>query len=471
MYVYLAVAKGWGLTRAYLPLDIWRFHIALCFGFYVTLTVLSGYVLYVHPCLRIAEPFSSKDAASLQLLLYHSRSTLDVPSDSWIIYSVVLYGVMYLFILRSARQEMSVLTAQVKDLAPGAAAVAAEPLREKFAMFRWFLVLVFFALLLEAVCRYLYAARSAPFYLLVAVYEAGSTLIVVSLCWLYRPREFSPFFFMMPTSLEHNALLVSQEGEEGNQEDAADRLMDEDWRERRERSRVLSRRGHSREREDDVAGIDRLRLSRVQRYRACLSVLFRFNICVFTPFVFVFPFPQCRPSPMVEISLLGGTGEVVSPLEVRRSAEVGPMVAGAGGDIEMSSVAPGRGAAGVNAGVGGTDSRVAQAAESLDLTRLVSTLLVASAATGGAPGQRQQQRAQAAAEMADLGMGGDREGAAALSAAPPPAAGAPVSFWRTPNTMPSNRAALPGNTRMIALTSPDQQEVMLAIHRSNPSQL
>lgn len=42
MYVYLAVAKGWGLTRAYLPLDMWRFHIALCFGFYVTLTVLSG---------------------------------------------------------------------------------------------------------------------------------------------------------------------------------------------------------------------------------------------------------------------------------------------------------------------------------------------------------------------------------------------------------------------------------------------
>jgi hypothetical protein len=42
MYVFLAMAKGWSITRAYLPMETWRFHIALCFSFYVVLTVLSG---------------------------------------------------------------------------------------------------------------------------------------------------------------------------------------------------------------------------------------------------------------------------------------------------------------------------------------------------------------------------------------------------------------------------------------------
>ena len=59
---------------------------------------------------------------TLRIVLF--SSTLDVPSDSWIIYSIVLYGVMCLFILRSAWTEMAVLTAQVKDLSPGMAVVA-----------------------------------------------------------------------------------------------------------------------------------------------------------------------------------------------------------------------------------------------------------------------------------------------------------------------------------------------------------
>lgn len=42
LYVFLAVAKGWSVTRAYLPPFTWRFHLALCFGFYITLTIFFG---------------------------------------------------------------------------------------------------------------------------------------------------------------------------------------------------------------------------------------------------------------------------------------------------------------------------------------------------------------------------------------------------------------------------------------------
>ena len=43
MFFFLAASKGWGVTRQFLSLDVWRLHIALSFAFYVALTVLSGY--------------------------------------------------------------------------------------------------------------------------------------------------------------------------------------------------------------------------------------------------------------------------------------------------------------------------------------------------------------------------------------------------------------------------------------------
>lgn len=98
--------------------------------------------------------------------------------------------------------------------------------------------------------------------------------------------------------------------------------------------------------------------------------------------------------------------------------------------------------------------------DSLDLTRLVASLLVGPAGTAAAQRPGEQQRIQAAAEMADLGLGGDNSLLATEAPSLGAAAAAPVQFWRR---------STPGSTRMIALTSPDQQEVMLAIHRSNPT--
>lgn len=202
---------------------------------------------------------------------------MDAPSTTWVIYSVVLYGTMYAVLLTSAQREMAVLAAQAKALSPTMAQVAAIPLREKYHLFRSFLAVAFGSLLLEVVCRYLFAARVGPFYVLVMVYELGSTVLVMLLGWLYRPRQYSPFFFMMPTSLEYGALL-SQEEEEQEQEQeeedlgnvrGGDGAGDGDlWRERRTRMRLLGQRAHSREREDDVADLERLRFARVHRFRA-----------------------------------------------------------------------------------------------------------------------------------------------------------------------------------------------------------
>lgn len=200
------------------------------------------------------------------------------PSTPWVLYSVFMYGIMYSVILHSAWREMAVLAAQVKALTPTMAAVAVEPLREKNHLFRCFIALVTCELLLEALCRYLLAARAGPFLVLVLVYEGCSTVLVVLMGVIYRPREYSPFFFMMPTSLEYSSLLAEEEAADREDRRAlrggrggaggaggGDARAEAEWRARRNRSRLLSRRAHSREREDDAANIERLRVARVQR--------------------------------------------------------------------------------------------------------------------------------------------------------------------------------------------------------------
>lgn len=168
------------------------------------------------------------------------------------------------------------LDGQGRCLTERMSALAAEPLREKCDLFRRFLTLVFCELLLEASCRYLYAAQSTPFLVLLLLYELCSTLFLVLIGVQFRPRQYSPFFFMMPTSLEYGAVPT----EEVEQEEVAEepRRTEEGasgwWglrgvgamTNRGSSRRGLTSREHSREREDDVAAIERIRLSRTQRY-------------------------------------------------------------------------------------------------------------------------------------------------------------------------------------------------------------
>lgn len=205
--------------------------------------------------------------------------TLSPASVNWVIYSAALYGAMYCIILRSALREMAVLSAQVQCLTERMAPLAVEPLREKHVLFQRFLVLVLCELLLEGTCRYLLAAGTLPFIALLLVYELGSAAFLLLIGWSYRSRQYSPFYFMMPTSLEYSALAGREEGGEAQErerlhlQEADDEQGGGSWwafdrgggggatGRRRERAIMT----HSREREDDVAAIERVRLARAQR--------------------------------------------------------------------------------------------------------------------------------------------------------------------------------------------------------------
>lgn len=131
------------------------------------------------------------------------RRTLSPASVNWIIYSVALYGTMFIVILRAATREMACLQGQVRCLTAHMAVDAVQSLRDKHSMFLCFLVLAFCELLLEGSCRYMLAAKHVPFLALLLVYELVSTGILLGVGWSFRPRQYSPFHFMVPTSLEY----------------------------------------------------------------------------------------------------------------------------------------------------------------------------------------------------------------------------------------------------------------------------
>lgn len=185
----------------------------------------------------------------------HVCSSLQAPGTAWVLFSVLAYGTMYALILHAATAEMAVLDAQVRRLGPHVNCHVAWPLRCKHAMFSRFLVLVLGEVALEVVCRYLLASRSVPFLTLVVVYEAGSAALLLGICACFLPSKHSPFHYMVPTSLEY-ALEPGDGDEEGG--DAQSRI-------RSRVRRVLSARRHGREREEDVAAMEQLRLSRALR--------------------------------------------------------------------------------------------------------------------------------------------------------------------------------------------------------------
>lgn len=174
-------------------------------------------------------------------------------------FSVLAYGTMYALILHAATAEMAVLDAQVRRLGAHVNCHVAWPLRRKHTMFSRFLLLVLGEVVLEVVCRYLLASRSTPFFTLVVVYEAGSAVLLLGICACFLPSKHSPFHYMVPTSLEY--ALDEEVGDEEGGEGA-----DAQSRVRSRVRRVLSARRHGREREEDVAVMEQLRLSRALRW-------------------------------------------------------------------------------------------------------------------------------------------------------------------------------------------------------------
>jgi hypothetical protein len=172
--LFLLISKGWRVTRSSFPSSEWRGVILAMSAFYMgnsIITVLQGGVL--------------------------------TATGFWIA-SAILYGFVYLYILRNVLtqlRELATLTALLggggqQQLPPALTA----PMRKKYFMFLCFLALVLASASIEVLAHAL-VADDGKIWLVLVAYEVSNLMILGTIGWVFRPREHSPFFFMVPTRL------------------------------------------------------------------------------------------------------------------------------------------------------------------------------------------------------------------------------------------------------------------------------
>lgn len=167
LFGYWLIAKGWTITRDSLAMEDWRLLIIAIALFYMFSSILE--VLY---------------------------STILNNTGYWILVTL-LYASMYGAIFYHLQYELFKVHFHVSFLRPTMASNITGPLREKYFMFQCFLGLVASSFILEIICQVM-VAKGVQYYSVLSLYEVISLIIITSIGWLFRPRELSPFFFMIP---------------------------------------------------------------------------------------------------------------------------------------------------------------------------------------------------------------------------------------------------------------------------------
>lgn len=173
MVVFMLVAKGWSLTRENIGANEWRCMIITMSAFYM--------------------------ANSILLVL---QSTVLSAQGFWIGVGL-LYVLMYFYIVSSAESQLSAILGYVGLFQPDMPPLVTDPLKEKRFMYVAFLALMAVSMATEVALHALVEdVRSIAVSL--SIYEISNVLILLAVGWLFRPREYSPFFFMVPAQFTEN---------------------------------------------------------------------------------------------------------------------------------------------------------------------------------------------------------------------------------------------------------------------------
>ena len=165
---YILIAKGWRITRHNLYPEEWRSLIITLSGFYTAnalIAVLENAVLSNRPY--------------------------------WILIGI-LYGSLYLSIFLALRTELLKIHAHIQLLKENMPKRFQSPLLLKGYMYDFFLMAIFLSVSLEILCHTL-IAYDKNYTIVLCVYEVFELCLVCWIGYLFRPQEFSPFFFMIPS--------------------------------------------------------------------------------------------------------------------------------------------------------------------------------------------------------------------------------------------------------------------------------
>ena len=175
---FLLIAMGWSITRDnFSPLE-WRVIIISMSSFYMTNSII---------------------------LVLDSSSVLTT-RGYWIA-CTILYGAIYTFIVMGTIGQLRVLKDQVDVLrsAGDVPDAIGGPLHEKYYMYLIFLALVFCNIVLE-ISLHALLHKYGRMWIVLTIYEIFDLIICGLVFFIFRPREYSPFFFMAPATLNDNRI-------------------------------------------------------------------------------------------------------------------------------------------------------------------------------------------------------------------------------------------------------------------------
>lgn len=168
-FLLFALAKGWTITRAHLPSNEW-------FSIIVTSAVF----------LFISETFSGL--------------VEQAPGTSWVILTVLLYSVVYYYLLGLVAAEIRHLRGITTKLTDQMPPDVIKPIFVKLGMFKRLYIIVVLYIVMELIGQVLFGLAEVPMYVVVLVYELPTWVLLICLGITFRPRELTPFFYMMPTN-------------------------------------------------------------------------------------------------------------------------------------------------------------------------------------------------------------------------------------------------------------------------------
>ena len=168
---FFLIAKGWSITRSVVPPQEWR-------GILVSMSVF-----YM--------------ANSIILVL---EATVFTVLGFWIA-NIIVYGFMYYLIVVNVITQLKFMRPQVIPLyQSGLPRNVVGPLKMKYRMYMFFLVIVFAEMSVEILTHSL-MFTDKRIWIALTFYEISTVFMIVSIGYIFRPREYSPFFFMTPTTM------------------------------------------------------------------------------------------------------------------------------------------------------------------------------------------------------------------------------------------------------------------------------
>lgn len=180
--------------------------------FFAMLLLTRG-IAMTRPSLLFSEYFCAIVSAFVFFAVSISVSAFIVqaPSLAWIVFTSIIYIFLYTHFLSLIAMQIRNLRGISQKLTNDMPQELIAPIREKEFAFKVFFFLLLGFIGIEVCGQCMYAMSYISMESLVIAYEGPSWLLMAAMCWYFRPRKFSPYFFMLPADSLDTAAL--QEGQ------------------------------------------------------------------------------------------------------------------------------------------------------------------------------------------------------------------------------------------------------------------